>query len=53
MIRFEKQLQDSFKDMPQLIMDTMYNIIVSEHEIATDIPTIFCEEIAKLLGIKI
>lgn len=52
-IRFEKQLQDSFKDMPQFIIDTMYRIIISEHVIASEDPVAYCNEVAKLLGIKI
>lgn len=39
--------------MPQFIMDIMYKIIVSDHNIDTEDSIVYCEEIARLLGIKI
>ena len=35
LIRFEKQLQESFKDMPQFIVELMYGVIVGGVEIQT------------------
>ena len=37
-VRFEKQLQDSFKDMPQFILDLLFVIIVNHSNLPSSTP---------------
>jgi predicted Zn-dependent protease with MMP-like domain len=52
-VRFEKQLQDCFKDMPQMIIDLLYKIIFNGDDIPTDSPASYLETVTGLLGLKV
>ena len=52
-IRFEKQLQECFKDMPQFIMDILYGIILNQAKIGTEHIEGYLKEVSHRLGVRI
>jgi hypothetical protein len=53
MVRFDKQLQEYSKELPQPLIDLIYHIIIQDKIFIPENRPLYFEEMSKFLGLKI
>lgn len=53
MVRFDKQLQEYFKEAPQSFLDLLYKIILQEKVMVVENKPLYFEDLSSFLTLKI
>lgn len=52
-VRFDKQLQEYFKELPQVFVDILYKIITQGTDLLTENISLYFEDLSQLLTLKV